>query len=347
MAAVFLGLLSSFSSTLIWQDPVNYYCGDRTFSETPVSVTKSSKFVIDLSAEPLQNISLLLEPSSFIIDVTGCVTPKGVLRPAVGIEINNQKLPILYSGAVQNMVVLQMIKIEHCQTIDIQPGAFMILPSINIILLRYNLIVYIKTGVFNHLRVAKLYLGNNNISFIENTAFDDMPNLRLLNLDGNRLKNWNTDWFTNTHNLEHLSLDSNQLTKLPANAFNKLKNSYSTVIRLSNNQIMYIHPQAFKKLNLLHALWLDHNNLIDFDKEILSNFERLFILSLTHNKLNCLDDSALYNLKSPQIILHVEDNEPMDCECLKKIEIWAKVRKHFLTQRYTKNECFKKKTVQM
>ncbi|KAB0795161.1 hypothetical protein PPYR_12000 [Photinus pyralis] len=343
MAAVFLGLLSGFSSTLIWQDPVNYYCGDKSFSETPVSVTKSSKFVIDVSAEPLQNISLLLEPSSFIIDVTGCLTPKGVLRPAVGIEISNQKLPILYSGAVQNMVVLQMIKIEHCQVQDIHPGAFMILPYINTIFLRNNLLVYIKTGIFNNLRVAQLYLNNNNISYIENTALDDMPNLRLLNLDNNQLKHWNNDWFTNTYNLEHLSIDSNQLTKLPANAFNKLKNGRSTVIRLSNNQIMYIHPQAFRKLSLLHALWLNDNNLTDFDGTILSSFERLFVLSLSGNKLSCLDVSALYDLKSPQIVLHVENNEPMSCECLKKLEIWAKIRKHFLTQRYTKNECVKKK----
>ncbi|KAK4876266.1 hypothetical protein RN001_012688 [Aquatica leii] len=343
MASVFLGLMTTLSSTLIWQDPVNYYCGEKTFSETPVSVSKSSKFVADIAAEPLQNISLLLESSSFVLDVTGCLTPKGILRPAIGIEIVNETLPILYSGAVQNLIVLEMIKIEYCGVQDIHPGAFMILPAIHTMLLRFNRLVYIKEGVFNHLRVAKLYLSNNSISYIENEAFDDMPNLRLLNLDSNRLKNWNSDWFTNTPNVQTLSVDSNELTKIPANAFNKLRNFHFTNIRLSNNNISYIHPRSFQKLHLLYALWLDNNLLFEIDPSAFVHLEQLYILSLTGNKIKCLPIESFYAFKSPDMILRVENNEFMSCSCLKKIEVWAKSNEYLLTERFAKNECSKKK----
>ncbi|KAF5308331.1 hypothetical protein FQR65_LT06222 [Abscondita terminalis] len=333
MAAVALTLMNTLSSTLIWQDPVNYYCGQQTFSETLVSVSKSSKFVADITGEPVQDISLLLEPSSFVLNVTGCVTPKGVLRPAIAIEIINETLPILYSGAVQNMVVLEMIKIEQCRMEDIHPGAFMILPAINIILLRHNQLVYIKQGVFNHLRVAKLYLSYNNISFIETEAFDDMPNLRLLNLDNNKLKKWNSDWFTNTPNIQTISFDSNELKTIPANAFNKLKNFHYTSIRLSNNNISYIHPRSFQKLNLLYALWLDNNLLFEIDTEVFADLEQLYILSLTGNNIKCLPLDLLYSFKSRDMILRVEKNELMDCSCLHKIVNWAKSRRYLLTER--------------
>ncbi|KAF5272081.1 hypothetical protein FQA39_LY01164 [Lamprigera yunnana] len=311
--------------------------------ETPVSVSKSSKFVADVTAEPLANISLLLESSSFVVHVTGCFTPKGILRPAVGIEIINQTLPTLYNGAVQNMVLLEMIKIEYCKVEDIQPGSFMILPAIHTILLRFNKLVYIKEGIFNHLRVARLYLSHNTIAFIENSAFDDMPNLRLLNLDNNKLKHWNSDWFTNTPNIQTLSMSFNLLTKIPANAFNKLRNYRFTSIRLSNNHISYIHHRAFHKLSLLYALWLDNNILHEIDPEAFVHMEQLYIFSLAGNKIKCLPIHFLYTFKSIDMILRIEDNEHMDCACIKKIEIWARTRKFLLTERYAKNECTKKK----
>lgn len=343
MAGVFLGLVASFTTSVLWEDPVMYYCGRKTFFETPVSVSRDPKFVTDVTAEPLQNITLLLDSGSFIIDVTGCLAPMGELMLATGIEITHQKLPFLFNGAIQNLRHLQFIKMEQCGLQELNPGAFLVLPQIETISLRHNEIEYIREGVFNYILVTKLYLSNNSISYIENDAFDNMPNLALLQLDNNKLKYWSTEWFKGSPNVEHLSLDTNLLTKLPANAFEKVKNCYSTSIRLSNNKISFIHPSAFEKLTLLYSLWLDNNKLYELDNKVFMNFQKLFILSLSGNDIKCLSEELLYNFKSNDLILRVENNKKMDCECLRRIETWAKSRNYFFSQRYANKERRKKK----
>ncbi|KAF2902894.1 hypothetical protein ILUMI_03286, partial [Ignelater luminosus] len=260
-----------------------YYCGQKTFSVTTVSVSRNIDFVTDITADSKQNLTT--DSTSFTLDVTGCVTPIGELKDAIGIEIQFKNLPNIYNGGVQNLLLLYMLKMEYCDIKELHPGAFLQLPSINTIFLRFNRIERIDEGVFNNLKVVKLYLSNNSISYIDPAAFNDMPNLSLIELDGNKLKTWNTDWFTNTPNVEHLSMDSNQLQRLPANAFKKLRNYYSTSIRLSNNQIVYIHPTAFEGLNLLYALWLDNNHISDLNDEVFRYFDRIYVLSLSGNEL--------------------------------------------------------------
>lgn len=181
--------------------------------------------------------------------------------------------------------------------------------------------------MFNHLDLSTIDLSLNSITKIHNSAFDHMPNLLNINLADNGIDKWNKNWFKNTPLLTRVSMQNNSIAKLPNQAFRNLAGSKSfgklklTVnIVLSHNKIETIEPKAFGGLTEVNHLWLDNNQLEEFDEGLLEGVD-VKDLRLNNNDIRCLNGDLGKIIKGETNQL---DSNPYDCECLTRIQEWAK-----------------------
>lgn len=256
---------------------------------------------------------------------TGCFEASEVLEKVSLIQIINETVPVVYEGAFRNLTSLVDIILDGNQIHDIYPGAFENLESIYCIRIRNNYVNEIREGIFNRLPLRELNLANNSITVIHKNAFDDMPELSIILLSYNKLKQWNSDWFFNTPNLSTLNFGDNLIEYLPARAF---KNVYgihnvkganiTTNVYLNANNISYIDPATFEGLNVLGWLFLHKNQLRYIDERVFTPLKQLDWLKLDDNQLSCIPDDLVRLV--PNVKYYLEGN-PLTDDCKNRLEI--------------------------
>nr|XP_039247789.1 slit homolog 3 protein-like isoform X1 [Styela clava] len=95
-----------------------------------------------------------------------------------------------------------------------------------------------------------------------------------------------------------ISFATNGLTSLGANAFAKFVNLEE--LRMDNNQISHIHPDAFKGLAALTTLTLQENRLTSIEPKTFAPLVNLKVLVLDKNKLLRIDDDMFKDLADLQ-----------------------------------------------
>ena len=140
-----------------------------------------------------------------------------------------------------------------------------------------------------------LGLSNNDISVIENNAFNNLPNLTVL------------------------SLDNNDISKIEENAFNNLPKL--TVLFLDNNHISKIQENAFNNLPKLAVLSLNNNDISKIEENDFNNLPSLTGLSLMSNSISFVSGKAFVNLQQLKKLLF-----NMDCGDCENIPFWRWLR---------------------
>lgn len=275
--------------------------------------------------ESFHNTTVTLVGVRGVEKFTGCFEPSEVLEKVSLIQIINETVPVVYEGAFKNLSSLVDIILDGDQIRNIYPGAFQDLERIYCIRIRNNYINEISEGIFNRLPLRELNLANNNISVIHKNAFNDMPELTILLLSSNKLRQWDSDWFFNTPKLSTINFACNSIEYLPARAF---KNVYgfhvvnsvnvTTNIHLNTNNISYIDPDAFDGLYVLGWLFLHENQLRSIDQRVFIPLKQLDWLKLDHNQLNCVPDNLVQLV--PNVKYYLEGN-PLTDECKNRFEI--------------------------
>lgn len=275
--------------------------------------------------ETFHNTTVTLVGVRGIEKFTGCFEPSEALEKVSLIQIINETLPVVYEGAFKNLPSLVDIILDGDQIRNIYPGAFQNLERIYCIRIRNNYINEINEGIFNYLPLRELNLANNSITVINKNAFNDMPELAILLLGNNKLKQWNSEWFFNTPKLSTLNFACNSIEYLPARAFQNVHGVHvvnsvnvTTNIHLNTNNISYIDPAAFDGLNVLGWLFLNENQLTYIDREVFASLKQLDWLKLDHNQLHCVPDDLIHLV--PNVKYYLEGN-PLTDECKYRLEI--------------------------
>jgi len=134
----------------------------------------------------------------------------------------------------------------------------------------------LPAGELNKLKkLSILILDNNEITDIQDGAFDGLDDLFEINLDHNRLVKFPVF-----------------KTKSP------LKKLY-----LNNNQIKELSRMSLKNLPELNRLELDETSITEIPAYIFSNNKKLFILSLKKSSLTTIDDNAFVDSNLQELFL--------------------------------------------
>lgn len=174
-----------------------------------------------------------------------------------------------------------------------------------------------------------LNLQHNDISLIETGAFDDMPELQVLELDFNAIKEIDPHWFSGSPRVRRLTLAENQLRDIPEAAFHNMGENIVD-IWIMNNKISTVHPKAFEGIRKANHLWFYDNKIGKLDDDLFANVERIEHLSFGGNQLKCVSDAFLENLRVKSVNF---DGNPLDCDCIPKMKRWAEennVDNHFV-----------------
>lgn len=242
------------------------------------------------------------------------------IRNAYVLTINENNIDTLCSGTIANFPNLVLLELINSNIHDIQPGAFTNISSDLVLHLDTNKLTAIRTGVFTGLKIASLYLDNNQISVIEPDAFDNMPNLEVLSLNLNSISKWNSNWFKETPCLTYLYFNDNKIETLPANALKNIAmhTTNRSTLSLEHNRIHDIHPEAFKGVKNFGKIVLTGNRLTTLPPNILKDIESLTILNLVRNKLSCLSDEVLISTKNVRVVKL--ENNPLDDSCASRVQ---------------------------
>ncbi|KAJ0170078.1 hypothetical protein K1T71_014684 [Dendrolimus kikuchii] len=158
--------------------------------------------------------------------------------------------------------------------------------------------------------VHRLDLQGNNITIIFQSDFQNLQELKVLQLSENRIHTIERDSFIDLGELERLKLNNNRLGHLPDGLFMRLRHLQR--LDLSRNELTAISRRTFRGLTALKSLHLDGNQLKCIDEKALDSLKSLEVLTLNNNNLTylSLEPAAITRLST----LRLTDN-PVVCDC--------------------------------
>jgi len=157
-----------------------------------------------------------------------------------------------------------------------------------------------------------LDVGLCNFSVIDADTFSGFPNIRDLNLDGNRITSINSDAFKNMSRLQNLDLSNNKLTgPLSGDIF--VMNVQLETLKLANNPEMKKFPETgfqgdFSEMYILDASRCGLTHLDDDDLKRMNRIEQLHLHDneIQYIKPGVLSPKVTYLDLSGNKIAHLE-----------------------------------------
>lgn len=128
-------------------------------------------------------------------------------------------------------------------------------------------------------------LSGQNIGNISVNAFENLKNLRILNIIGTSFKRFPPVLLRNNQNLATLNLGFNQIDSIQSDGFFPVN---LKTLALNNNQITFLNNMRFNALPMLTELNLKNNGLLVLSPSALKDLKELQILNLENNKLQNL-----------------------------------------------------------
>lgn len=189
-----------------------YVTADLTFKEVNVTIVVISR--ISGGYDERVRVTKTLRDSNHLMDVL-----KG--RDLVifnSLRIINQRMPIIYESAFEN-VNLMKLSIINCDTETIERKAFKNVIKLDHFIMRKTGVEVILRGVFQDLPLRSLDLSNNEIRVVETGAFVGLTSLEEINLSGNKMAEVRHGIFANMTELKMLNLKKNLIGEIEEHAF--------------------------------------------------------------------------------------------------------------------------------
>ncbi|KAG5666388.1 hypothetical protein PVAND_014417 [Polypedilum vanderplanki] len=170
---------------------------------------------------------------------------------------------------------------NHLATFD--PISFApIFNNLFYLILRHNLYSTFPRNAFTGMRNLRMInLNGNRLDFLPSNAFRSLTSLHTLELADCNLNNLNYRWFDDLQNLETLEFDMNAITQLPNLVFDLPNLSY---LGIAANRLSELNLNAFgRSIVSLRTIRAENNQIIAIDERIIDNAIQLFSFTLSGN----------------------------------------------------------------
>ncbi|CAL1276409.1 unnamed protein product [Larinioides sclopetarius] len=148
-------------------------------------------------------------------------------------------------------------------------------------------------------------LEGNSIETIDNEAFQNLPNIQLINLGYNELSSFNLEAFNQVGRLSTLRIDvdHNNIQNLTGNYTVIHTSSNIKHLNFSYNNISYLDTNYLDPIRLsLTVLDLSHNKLVNLTTQAFTNLAHLQTLILSNNEIEIIEEEEFKGLRSIQIL---------------------------------------------
>ncbi|XP_076045314.1 uncharacterized protein LOC143027721 [Oratosquilla oratoria] len=140
-----------------------------------------------------------------------------------------------------------------------------------------------------------LHLAKNLLDHVNEGTFEALADLQELVLSENQLHHLAIWWCRGLRSLRTLHLDANQLSHMDLGCFTHTPQL--TYLNLARN-LLRLHDDIFPTLPELTVLFLDHNNLGQVSRVLLSNLPNLDELHLSYNRIVTVHPKAFASLRN-------------------------------------------------
>ncbi|NXH82946.1 TLR21 protein, partial [Edolisoma coerulescens] len=194
--------------------------------------------------------------------------------------------------------------------------------KITVLNLAHNRIKHIRSQDLQQaVNLRALLLQSNQISSIDEDSFQSLAKLELLDLSNNSLAHVSPVWFGHLFSLQHLHLQGNSYRDLgESSPFSSLRNLSS--LHLGNPRFSVIRQGNFEGIELLHELWIDGSNLIQYEQGSLKSIKNI--------------DHMIINLKNSNIFSEIVRDLLHSVTWLEVTEITLPVEKKSLVENSTR-----------
>ncbi|XP_061102337.1 leucine-rich repeat-containing G-protein coupled receptor 4 isoform X1 [Conger conger] len=260
------------------------------------------------------------------------------LSSLVVLHLHNNKIKEIGQNCFAGLDNLETLELNF-NNLMMFPEAIQALPKLKELGFHSNNIAIIPERAFHSnplLRAIHLY--DNPISFIGNTAFQNLSDLHSLMLRGASLMQ-DFPNLAGTVNLESLTLTGTKISAIPAGVCEDLKFlrtldlSYNEIkelpvfqgcfkleeICLQHNRIQEIHGDAFQGLASLRILDLSRNEITSIHKDSFFSLTALTNLDLSVNSLSSMPTAGLKDLNHLKLSGNLEMKGALAAKNLPKL----------------------------
>lgn len=272
----------------------------RTILEPAVSLTELS-----LAENPLTSFStnddnfLLVSDSLRLLDLSHCkitkVTGQHVLQGMK--ELKSLHLAGNQIRSVSDLISnsLMTLDLSHNRLTNLLPNMLLQLSALSYIDLSKNHRISLQTKQGEYVESTTLKRIDLSYCNMDNIELEGFPALMTAILKGNMIRELTKESFINTKMIENLDLSQNSLISVEANAFKKLK--HLKKLNLSFNMIPKIERDTFKENELLTRLDVSRNTIIRFNRIAAPNLTHL---NMTWCQIMIIDPDAISGL--PELV---------------------------------------------
>ncbi|XP_043915243.1 leucine-rich repeat-containing G-protein coupled receptor 4 [Protopterus annectens] len=260
------------------------------------------------------------------------------LSSLVVLHLHNNKIKNIGEHCFDGLDNLETLDLNYNNLVKF-PEAIKTLSNLKELGFHSNNIATIPDGAFSGnplLRTIHLY--DNPLSFVGNSAFQNLSELQSLVIRGASMVQWFPN-LTGTVNLESLILTGTQISDIPMNLCHKLKLlrtldlSYNIIkdipsfegcvhleeVSLQHNQIAAIKTETFQGLTSLRLLDLSNNLIDSVEMNAFLTLHSLTNLDLTSNKLTFFPTGGLNGVTQLKLSGNMGLKELLETNGLEKL----------------------------
>ncbi|XP_077297692.1 uncharacterized protein LOC143919287 [Arctopsyche grandis] len=237
------------------------------------------------------------------------------------INLNNNYLKYISNSLSKELPSVSRLEIQENPLLDFKDRSQMYPNLKRLSISGSNLNNITRANFGMHPKLIELILINNQISHIAQDAFENVANIKNLDLSSNLIKMIPIE-LKNLHQLRLLNFSHNQIDTLEEISYVK----YLITLDLSKNKINTISIKAFKNMKHLEELYLQDNNIDHLKASVFISLAKLKKLDLHGNNLKAIPVEIFVPIENTLIFLDITDNT-MDCNCETR-ETWEWLHNH-------------------
>ncbi|XP_037043366.1 leucine-rich repeat-containing protein 15-like isoform X1 [Bradysia coprophila] len=261
------------------------------------------------------------------------------------LKLDGNHLKVVPKGVFASATKLDTVDLSSNAITDIEDYAFSGADDLNCIILSKNNLTIIRTNAFAGApKLARIELEENQIAEVEDGAFD-IPTLKELFFESNRMKQLPDNIFRNAPNLRIAYFGTNGMTEI-GQAFYNLKSLAAVGFRHSqlkevdlyafvksnpNLQSIYLEDSGFqfpsvpKKgetfKNKLRSLLLTNNSISNTNVlEHLEAFQNLQYLDIAFNNIHQIDGMETIKQNFPEFKSMLYPGNPLKCSWIESTQ---------------------------
>ncbi|XP_045163544.2 leucine-rich repeat-containing protein 15-like [Mercenaria mercenaria] len=217
-----------------------------------------------ISNNPITTLSDLTFSSTMLslADFSNCQlesVPRTMPPSLTDFRLGNNRITAINDEDFNNITRLNLLTLNDNKINHIEHRSFESLENLKELWFSRNEMVYIPRGLPKGL--IKLFIDNNQVVELEPMLFKEDAKLKVLSLEGNRVRKVHQDSLKYVNDLEKLNLQGNQLSLIDVGTFTNLPKLQ--MLTLTDNPIQVFEQGAFAGLDSLTDLsmaYIDHRN---------------------------------------------------------------------------------------